>query len=551
MKLVITWSVAALLVSATAAHSTGLLPNAANPLSITLPSYGNVNQFVHPDVVWRPGGWNGKNYWMVLEPYPFGDETLENPSIIASNDSISWAEPAGIQNPVANGLPGNCPPGKVCHNNDGDILLVGNTLVMYYNETVNENGNITNIKRLTSTNGTTWSAPQTVLQRTNYPLSPAVVYENNLYTMWFVLSTTGCGGTPEVIKRRRSADGIDWSQYPEETITMTGVSGIVPWHLDVVRDGGKLAMVFAGYPSGNCGTMSLYYAESVDGLNWKASSTPLIAPSVSGWDNPVIYRSSFLANNNNLKVWYSARNASLVWKVGYTQGTAPDLTAPSMSYISGLSGCYDHIAIDWIAPGDDGDGGTATAYDLRWSTVPITEANFSSCSAITTPTPQPAGSSERVVVYVPRCSYQRFYALKTRDEASNWSPVSPWVLIKPACPKPPIMCEDIEGARGVVAEMGMPNVLELSEPQPNPARTSVRLRFGIPAEFSGRTYDLSVFDLSGRRVATLGHGASRTGYQETTWNLRGNDGVRLAQGVYFLNLRLPGRTIQRRIVTLP
>ena len=49
------------------------------------------------------------------------------------------------------------------------------------------------------------------------------------------------------------------------------------------------------------------------------------------------------------------------------------------------------IFVKWIAPGDDGTTGTATAYDLRWSTSPITPSNFGSASAVATGAPAVGG----------------------------------------------------------------------------------------------------------------------------------------------------------------
>src|SRR5439155_20610297 len=67
-----------------AASAADLLAHAPNP--DTTPTYDGTGQVVEPDVIHVPRGWNGYEYWMAVTPYPCGDESLENPSILVSHD---------------------------------------------------------------------------------------------------------------------------------------------------------------------------------------------------------------------------------------------------------------------------------------------------------------------------------------------------------------------------------------------------------------------------------------------------------------------------------
>jgi hypothetical protein len=59
--------------------------------------------------------------------------------------------------------------------------------------------------------------------------------------------------------------------------------------------------------------------------------------------------------------------------------------------------------------------------------------------------------------------------------------------------------------------------------------------------------DLSVFDMQGRRVATLVEGLVHAGRNQAIWN--GTAGSRpAAAGVYFVRLRAPGVNLTRRLV---
>ena len=83
------------------------------------------------------------------------------------------------------------------------------------------------------------------------------------------------------------------------------------------------------------------------------------------------------------------------------------------------------LTIHWTAPGDDGSSGTATQYDIRYSTVPIDESNWDSATQVSDePTPgAPFTEQEKTLEGLPTGT-RYYFALKTADEASNWSDLS-------------------------------------------------------------------------------------------------------------------------------
>jgi flagellar hook assembly protein FlgD len=72
----------------------------------------------------------------------------------------------------------------------------------------------------------------------------------------------------------------------------------------------------------------------------------------------------------------------------------------------------------------------------------------------------------------------------------------------------------------------------------------------VPAGLDGAEYDLSVFDLVGRRVATVDRGQAAQGYRAITWNLRSQDGSRVARGMYFVRLRVGPTTLTQRFISV-
>jgi subtilisin family serine protease len=83
------------------------------------------------------------------------------------------------------------------------------------------------------------------------------------------------------------------------------------------------------------------------------------------------------------------------------------------------------ILLNWTATGDDGFEGRATAYDIRYSQAPISDANFELAQRVTDiPEPQAAGARESLLVggLTPSTTY--YFAIKTTDNVGNSSELS-------------------------------------------------------------------------------------------------------------------------------
>ncbi len=93
-----------------------------------------------------------------------------------------------------------------------------------------------------------------------------------------------------------------------------------------------------------------------------------------------------------------------------------------------------------------------------------------------------------------------------------------------------------------------PRALELAPPAPNPARSAMRLWYGIPADRVGEALDLAIYDLSGRRVRTLQGGRAEAGRHSAAWDLRDESGSPARPGVYFARLALGAEARTRKLV---
>ncbi|HEU4930159.1 MAG TPA: choice-of-anchor D domain-containing protein, partial [Candidatus Krumholzibacteria bacterium] len=85
----------------------------------------------------------------------------------------------------------------------------------------------------------------------------------------------------------------------------------------------------------------------------------------------------------------------------------------------------NHAILSWTASGDDADQGTASSYDLRYSTSPIDANNFDSAnSAGPLPHPAAAGTHETFEVGGLDVNTQYYFALVVVDEQQNRSGIS-------------------------------------------------------------------------------------------------------------------------------
>jgi len=118
--------------------------------------------------------------------------------------------------------------------------------------------------------------------------------------------------------------------------------------------------------------------------------------------------------------------------------TSSDSTAPAaVADLAAGSPTVNSIDLTWTAPGDDGGTGTASSYDVRYSTSVIDAGNWASATQATgEPTPSVAGSAEGMTVSGLSDDTTYYFAIKTSDEVPNESDLSnvPSATTLPAAP---------------------------------------------------------------------------------------------------------------------
>ena len=163
-----------------------------------------------------------------------------------------------------------------------------------------------------------------------------------------------------------------------------------------------------------------YVANGLPGLCIIDVSVPSLPKEVGFYDTPGFATGVYVQDS----LAYVADAEGLII-LRYTGGE-PDTTPPSaITDLTASSPTPDSITLTWTAPGDDGNVGTASQYDIRYSTSPIDEGNWDSATQLDgEPTPSPAGTEEIFTVTGLSTDTTYYFAMKTADEVPNWSELS-------------------------------------------------------------------------------------------------------------------------------
>ncbi len=126
--------------------------------------------------------------------------------------------------------------------------------------------------------------------------------------------------------------------------------------------------------------------------------------------------------------------ALLLAGCGKDDPTRPDTDAPALIADLTLIAVEDSsVTLVWTAPGDDGDRGTAAAYDLRFSADPSTPFELRTMLD-GAPRPAPPGTQQVAILHGQSFAGDLFFQMKTADESGNWSAVSNQAMTRDQVP---------------------------------------------------------------------------------------------------------------------
>ncbi|MDD3051317.1 MAG: fibronectin type III domain-containing protein [Candidatus Cloacimonetes bacterium] len=186
---------------------------------------------------------------------------------------------------------------------------------------------------------------------------------------------------------------------------------------------------------GNLGTASFYHIkisdEQITEANFHTAETlpnpPEPLPAGAEQSYTVIQLEPGIEYFFAIKAYDDFNNQSEISNVVSSQ-LLTDIIAPSaivLSVVTGNALNNNTIRLSWIAPGDDGQEGTANHYIVKYSNQPLNEENWENAITVANP-PLPATSGSNQFMNVtglnPGTIY--YFAIKAFDEAGNGGELS-------------------------------------------------------------------------------------------------------------------------------
>ena len=275
-----------------------------NQSPLNIKTFDGYNSPYHPSVIYFSEGWNGYKYWMVQTPYspkagPYRDRN-ECPSLHVSNDGVKWIEITS--NPIddldAKGVQ------ELDYLSDPHLVFTGNRLECWYRLTKRygdeSNRSDVYLLRKTSENGVDWSKREVLVSLKhdqynglgNMVVSPAIIYEDGKYHMWYVDSESK---GKRNLSYSASLDGKKWEK--KVNCQLFGMQ-INPWHIDVVQIKGTYYLTCYDFKD-----ITIFQAQ--DKMNFRFIKTLLKPSTLGSFYGNSLYRAS-LIHDGKYKLYFSS-----------------------------------------------------------------------------------------------------------------------------------------------------------------------------------------------------------------------------------------------------
>lgn len=291
-------------------------------------------QITHPSIKYIDSSqegrmWQGSMYYLAYTPYPYQNGALENPCIAVSDDGINWKEPHERINPVATNYETNCDELK-----DPELVYnnVRNELELWYlgrvDSTVSDNTPLT-LFRKKSPDGIHWSEFEVVLTFETLKLvSPMILFEEGKYRMWGIHYDVNDIG----LYYTESYDCKSWTPYSR--VYVQDADKTKMWHGDICRFHNRLFLVWCSKETIRNSKSHIYLAESDDDGKTFVKSRAII-DNKSGWMH--FYRPTMMIKEDNVLLYYGIVTKDNRWYIGMSCGSNINSLQPVNDMIKGFS----------------------------------------------------------------------------------------------------------------------------------------------------------------------------------------------------------------------
>jgi hypothetical protein len=191
-----------------------------------------------------------------------------------------------------------------------------------------------------------------------------------------------------------------------------------------------------------------------------------------------------------------------------------------------------------------GRGRVRIQYEVELANTPFDGAGIVAGTSVMTGTPAAGGSTVPLSLLVGSLSPNSLYHWRLRVATdSPFFPQSRWL----GMPDNAITEADVRtsATSGIDVAGAPPAAAWLGASFPNPFSASTEIAYAIP---SAAPLELGVYDVNGRKLATLARGTESAGRHVVRWDGRDAAGRSLPAGVYFVRLDFAGRYEASKIV---
>ncbi len=307
-----------------------------------LETFDKTNQPLHPSVIHISAGFGGYKYWMVESPLPNGatynPSRYECPHIHCSHDGIHWETPKGLINPIDDLTPEEEVSNETFMS-DPHLVYKDGVLEAWYRisgegagDYPDFEGTPTLLLRKTSSDGVNWSERKVMndFQDPNSGLydmarSPAIIWDGTKYKMWFVDKVAPI--KPRNVVYAESLDGETWTNRTNCTLHGRTDDN---WHIDVHFSNGEYHLIIHSQDR-----HALNYYTSADGINFTFKGELLKTTTVHRSNfNSRLYRSCLVWNGSNY-LFYVTGEKRLGNEVKWSISLAVGKTINSLEWIDG------------------------------------------------------------------------------------------------------------------------------------------------------------------------------------------------------------------------
>ena len=359
--------------------------------------------------------------------------------------AIKTADEVPNWSPISNSPSGatSAPPDTILPNvtsttpaNDATGVAVTTTIVVQFSEAMNKTNTEGAFSTSPATTGTfTWNAAG---DKMTYTPSTSLSYSTT-YTVSITNSATDLAGN----KLDGNGNGVVDNPASKDTYTFSFTTAVAPdttapaaisnlAATPSTTSGTNVTLTWtAPGDDGNTGTATTYdirYSSSIIDTDTKFNSatqcTGEPAPKAAGGSETF----TVTGLTEGITYYFAIKTGDEVpnWSpLSNSPNAKPSVAPAAITNLATSSPTENSITLTWTAPGDDGNTGTASSYDIRYYSSAITDSNWASATQCTgEPAPKSAGSSESFTVTGLSSSTTYYFAIKTADEVPNWSLIS-------------------------------------------------------------------------------------------------------------------------------